>query len=200
MFPLTTIELAEDFSLEKNLKIGFLPHIVSAPDPEEQLKSYFSTYIREEVSQEGLVRNFGSFNRFLEAASFSQGSSLNISEVSRSASVERKTVQEFFNILEDLLLAIRVPVFTKRAKRTVKSHPKFYFFDVGVYRTIRPQGPLDSPEEMDGPALETVFLQEVRAINAYLNLGYEIFYWHTSNDEEVRLCPLRQKRNFRIRD
>ena len=33
-------------------------------------------------------------------------------------------------------------------------HPNFYFFDVGVYRTIRPKGLLDSPEEIDGAALK----------------------------------------------
>ena len=37
-----------------------------------------------------------------------------------------------------VLIARRVPVFTKKAKRKLIAHPKFFFFDVGVYRTIRP--------------------------------------------------------------
>jgi hypothetical protein len=35
-------------------------------------------------------------------------------------------------ILEDLLLACRLPVFTRKAKRKTASHPKFYFFDNGL--------------------------------------------------------------------
>src|SRR6185437_4065412 len=86
---------------------------------------------------------------------------------------------------EDLLVASRLSVFTKRAKRQLVAHPKFYFFDVGVFRTIRPQGPLDSPEEAEGPALETLVYQELSAINDYFDLGYELFYWRTSHQVEV---------------
>ena len=65
------------------------------------------------------------------------------------------------------------------------SHSKFYFFDTGLYRTIRPVGPLDMPEEIEGQALETLFLQELIAVNAYSRLGYDIFYWRTSSNVEV---------------
>jgi predicted AAA+ superfamily ATPase len=57
--------------------------------------------------------------------------------------------------------------------------------DVGVYRTLRPMGPLDAPEEVDGIALETLFLQELIALNSALDFGYKIFYWRTSNGREV---------------
>ena len=65
------------------------------------------------------------------------------------------------------------------------SHPKFYFFDTGVYRAIRPKGPLDRPEEIDGMALETLVFQELMAVNDLYRLGYELFYWRTSNGREV---------------
>jgi len=71
------------------------------------------TYLDEEVRQEGLTRNMAAFARFMESASFSQGAVLNISEVARECSVERKVVEGYFSILEDLLIAYRVPVFTK---------------------------------------------------------------------------------------
>ena len=64
-------------------------------------------------------------------------------------------------------------------------HQKFYFFDVGVYQTLRPQGPLDRQNEIDGAALETLFLQELIAYNAYLDLGYTISYWLTQPGRDV---------------
>jgi predicted AAA+ superfamily ATPase len=91
----------------------------------------------------------------------------------------------YFDILEDLLVGVRLPVFTKKAKRRLISHNKFYYFDVGVYRTVRPIGPLDMTDTIPGAALETLVLQELRAINDALDLGYEIFYWRTANEEEV---------------
>lgn len=185
LYPLTAVELGKDFNLSRSLSYGELPSVYTETDPKGYLESYVKTYLEEEVRQEGFTRNLGAFSRFLEAASFSQGSVLNISSVARDCSVERKVVENYFTILEDLLIAYRIPVFAKRAKRRLAAHPKFYFFDVGLYRTLRPAGPLDIPEEVGGHAFETLFLQELFAINSYLRLGYNIFYWNTVNNIEV---------------
>lgn len=185
MHQLTAFEQGGDFDLNHSLLYGQLPCVYTEKDPKGYLESYVKTYLEEEIMQEGLTRNLGSFSRFLEAASFSQGSILNISSVARDCSVERKVVENYFTILEDLLIAYRVPVFAKRAKRRMAAHPKFYFFDAGIYRTLRPMGPLDTPEEAGGAALETILFQELNALNDYLRLGYKIFYWRTSNNAEV---------------
>ncbi|MBF8258720.1 MAG: ATPase, partial [Actinobacteria bacterium] len=31
-----------------------------------------------------------------------------------------------------------IPMFTRKAKRQTASHPKFYFFDTGLYNALRP--------------------------------------------------------------
>ncbi len=185
MHPLTAAELGADYDWQHSVHHGQLPCAYTERDPTRYLESYVRTFLREEVLQEGLTRNLGAFTRFLEAASFSQSSVLNISAVASECSVERKVVEQYFGILEDLLLATRLPVFTKRAKRRMIAHPKFYFFDAGVFRTVRPMGPLDRPEEADGPALETLVLQELRATNDYHHYGYALSYWRTSHHTEV---------------
>jgi predicted AAA+ superfamily ATPase len=154
-------------------------------NPKDYLNSYSATYLREEVQQEGLTRNISSFSRFLEAASFSQGSVLNMAAVARECAVSAKVVEDYFGILEDLLIAVRLPVFSKRAKRRLIAHPKFYYFDAGIFQAIRPRGPLDAPEQIHGPALETLFLQQVRALNDYKELGYRLHYWRTAGGDEV---------------
>ncbi len=185
MYPLTAFELGKDFNLSHSLRFGNLPCAYTEPDPRKYLESYVKTYLEEEVKFEGLTRNLSAFSRFLEAASFSQGSVLNISEVARECAVERKVVENYFGILEDLLIAYRLPIFSKKAKRRLIVHPKFYFFDVGVYRTLRPLGPLDTPEEAEGAAFETLFFQELMALNHYYGNRYSLYYWRTSNNMEV---------------
>jgi len=185
MHPLMVVELGKDFNLEHSLKYGQLPCAYTESDPKHYLESYVRTYLEEEIRQEGLTRNLGAFSRFLEAVSFSQASVLNISAVARECAVERKVVENYFFILEDLLIACRLPVFTKRAKRRLVAHSKFLLFDVGVFRAVRPMGPLDRPEEIDGPACETLLFQEMRAINDIFDFGYTISYWKTSNNAEV---------------
>ena len=185
MHPLSAAELGQDFNLEHSLRFGQLPIVYSDPEPDRFLASYVKTYLEEEVRQEGLTRNLGAFARFLEAASFSQGAVLNISEVARDCAVERKVVENYFGILEDLLIGYRLPVFAKRAKRRLVAHPKFYFFDAGVYQALRPRGPLDSPEEIGGAACETLLFQELETINDALELDYKLFYWRSSAQYEV---------------
>lgn len=193
LHPLTSKEAGKDFNLERALEFGQLPSVYHEEYPKKYLASYVKTYLQEEVQQEGLTRNIGAFTRFLEAASFSQGSPLSITEVSRECAVDRKMAENYFKILEDLLLAVRLPVFTKRAKRRVTVHPKFYFFDVGVWRAVRPMGPLDKPEEVGGIALESLVFQELKALNDYFDLGYSLHYWQTANKLEVDFVLYGQK-------
>ena len=108
-----------------------------------------------------------------------------MSAVARDCSVKQKTVGSYFSILSDLLMSVHLPAFTRRAKRRLIQHDKFYLFDVGVYRAVRPRGLLDSTEEIDGAALETLFLQHLSALNEYYSLGYALSYWHTSDGKEV---------------
>ena len=171
--------------MENALKLGMVPLVLGSTDPEETLKAYVGLYLREEVQIEGLVRNLGDFTRFLESASFSQGAILNISDVARDCQIGRKTAEGYFSILEDLLLAFRVPVFRKRARRNLSAHPKFFFFDAGVFRSLRPSGPLDAAQEIDGAALEGLVAQHLRAWIAYSGSAADLYFWRTKSGNEV---------------
>jgi len=184
-FPLTCSEVGDDFNLMHALKYGMLPSVFSEANPKKYLQAYIQTYLEQEVQQEGLTRNIGAFNRFMEIASFSQGESINVTEIAREASINRKVAENYFSILEDLLIAFRLPVFTKRAKRRLTQHRKFYYFDTGVFYQLRPKGVLDSPEELEGICLESLVLQEIRAMNEYMDWGYTLSFWRTATGLEV---------------
>ena len=173
------------FDLGQALRTGLLPLVLGAADPADVLDGYASLYIDEEVAAEGLTRNVGGFARFLEAVSFSHGAQLNLSAVARECEVERKVVAGYVGILEDLLLAFRLPVFRKRAKRRTVAHDKLYLFDAGVFRALRPRGPLDRPEEIDGQALEGLVAQHLRAWVAYSGHDVDLFFWRTRAGAEV---------------
>lgn len=185
MHPLTAAELGQAFDLAHSVRFGQLPSVYVENDPKRYLASYVGTYLREEVQAEALTRNLEAFSRFLVAASFSQGGVLSVANVAREVGIPRKTVEGYFSLAEDLLIAIRLPVFTRRAKRDVITHDKFYYFDCGVYRALRPTGPLDAAEDIDGPAVETLVLQELRATNDNHDLGYTLHYWRTRAQHEV---------------
>jgi predicted AAA+ superfamily ATPase len=178
-------ELGPQFNLEEALRLGMLPIVRGGKVPEEILRAYSGLYLREEVQMEGLVRNIGNFSRFLEAISFSQAAVLNLANISRECHVNRKTVEGYLEILEDLLLAFRVPVFTRRAQRELAAHPKFFLFDAGVFRANRPSGPMDAPSEIHGAALESLVAQHLRAWCDYSGGNHQLHYWQTRSKVEV---------------
>jgi len=110
---------------------------------------------------------------------------LNLAAVSRDCHVSRRTAEGYLQILEDLLLGFRLEVFSRRAKRAIAAHPKFYFFDAGIFRANRPGGPLDSPVELDGAALEGLVAQHLRAWCDYTAGRHQLHYWQTRSQVEV---------------
>jgi len=185
LFPYLVAEMGDQFSLTSALRVGLIPLIVEAADPEDALRAYVSLYVREEVFQEGLVRNIAGFSRFLEAVSFSHGHVLNLAHIARESQVERKSVEGYVSILEDLLIGFRLSVFSRRSKRELIGHSKFYLFDPGVYRALRPRGPLDMPDTIVGVAFEGLIAQQLRAWLHYRQGDTELFFWRTRGGAEV---------------
>lgn len=184
-FPFMAAEIAGRFHLETQIQIGLLPVVLDSEQPHRVLDSYISLYLKEEVQQEGLVRNIEGFSRFLETVSFSHASLVNVSEIAREADVSRKTVEGYIQVSHDLLLSREIPVFSRRAKRLLAKHNKFYFFDCGVFTTLRPKGPLDRREEIEGAALEGLVLQHLSAWLHYGNRDGRIYFWRTKSGVEV---------------
>ena len=185
MHPFTAHELGTAFSLDKALLTGLIPVVERSIDPARTLSAYVDIYLREEIMAEGLVRNLGTFTRFLEIISYSHGAVLNVSNLARECQISRGIVSGYIDILEDLLLAYQLPVFARRAKRKTASHPKFYLFDNGLYRRLRQRGPLDIESEMSGPALEGLVGQHLRAYSDFALPETRLFYWRSLAGNEV---------------
>ncbi|MFA6527636.1 MAG: AAA family ATPase [Candidatus Babeliales bacterium] len=185
LHPFMAAELGDAFSLESALHTGMLPVLLGAPNPIDALQAYVGLYLKEEIQAEGLVRNLESFSRFLEIISFSHASILNITNISRGCEVKRKTVENYIEILEELLLGYKLPIFTRRAKRELSTHPKFYLFDSGVFRALRPKGILDRTEEIEGVALEGMVVQHLKAWNDYSSEKHDVAFWKTRSGLEV---------------
>jgi predicted AAA+ superfamily ATPase len=186
MFPLTYRELDFPRNTTKLLSIGMLPFIHQKPElAVDLLEAYAGTYIREEIQQEALVKDLGSFGRFLKIAAVMNGQVVNVAGIARDAGVARSTVQRYFETLVDTLVGIWVPGWRPRSKVREANRAKFYFFDTGVVRVLsnRLREPVADFEK--GPLLETLILHELRSAMMYLGTGGEIAYWRTPAGVEI---------------
>lgn len=133
--PLSMTEIAGVIDVETLLSFGALPGIAqeeSSETAKKTLRSYASTYLREEVQAEALTRNLEGFSRFFDVVASRSGDLVDFTKFASQAAIERTSASRYFDILVDTLILQPVPAFAKSAKRRLIQHPKFYFFDVGV--------------------------------------------------------------------
>jgi predicted AAA+ superfamily ATPase len=184
LFPLVTAEIPQ-FDLTRALNHGLLPRHYQLEQPELLGRSYIGDYLKEEIAAEALTRNIPTFAKFLEAAAFSNGEVISFTNISRECGVSSPTVKNYFQILEDTLLARFVPAFQKRAKRRIIAAPKFYLFDLGIANTLLNRGIISAGSEIFGRAFEHFIFQEIIAHSHYSGLAYPVSYWRTASGLEV---------------
>ncbi|MCB0332639.1 MAG: ATP-binding protein [Bdellovibrionales bacterium] len=192
LYPLTHLELRNHFSLQDALTWGTLPKLEDftlAEEKERFLESYCHTYLREEVVAEQLVRNVRPFRKFLEIAAQQNGQVVNYSKISRDIGVDDKTVATYFEILEDTLLAFRLPAYHTSLRKQYVQSPKFYLFDCGVTRALANHLhlPVEQGTYAYGKLFEQHIIQEIYRINDYLRRKYTLSYFLSKDDAEIDL-------------
>ncbi|MBI5623607.1 MAG: ATP-binding protein [Elusimicrobia bacterium] len=187
LHPLTRLELAGRFHILEACRYGTIPKVWQClADRDEEgarsvLRSYVTTYVKEEIQTEALTRNVGAFQRFLEIAIQSNAQVIEFSNISRECAVPASTVKEYYSILEDTLLGDFLWPWDRSERK--KARPKFYFFDCGVVRAV--QNRLhDPPTPMElGFLFESWFVRELRRLRDYGEKPHEFSFWRRGSHE-----------------
>ena len=192
LYPLTSFELGDRFNLIEVLRFGALPKVFAFDDErekEELLRAYSFTYLKEEIATEQVVRKLDPFRNFLEIAAQQNGLILNFSSIARDIGVDTKTVQSYFQILEDTLVGFMLPAFHRSIRKRQIAHPKFYFFDLGVKRALERtvNQPMFERNFAFGNAFEHFVILELIRLSDYLRTDWRFSYLRTKDDAEVDL-------------
>lgn len=199
LFPLTVAELRETFNLQHALEYGTLPEIANLESAEMKiryLEAYSRTYLKEEVWNEQIIRKLEPFSQFLEVAAQMNGKVLNYSKIARDIGTDVKSVQSYFRILEDTLLGFLIPAYHRSIRKRQLKNPKFYFFDLGVKRSLERtlSVPLLPQTSAFGDAFEHFVLLEMIRLNEYKKRDYRFFYLQTHDGAEIDLVIERPAR------
>jgi len=187
LFPLTFTEIGNRFDLDKALRLGTLPVLWGSreEDPGEFLRAYTETYLKEEVAAEGLVRNIGPFAQFLDIAAANDGETVNLNNIARECSISAKTVQQYYQILEDTFLAFKLSAWGKSERRRLVSHPRYYFFDTGVTNALTHTLSDQLNPRVFGRRFEQFVICQLMATIEYKRLNLQPYYWRTNHGAEV---------------
>lgn len=184
LFPLTSDEIPK-LNIERYLNFGGLPEVYDSDEPEEDLQSYVSNYLREEIQAEAVTRNVQAFAEFLDLLAISNGYELNYEGFASDCQVSPSTIKSYLTILEDTLLGFRVPGYRRTRKRKAISRSKFYLFDIGVTHHLSKISHLRQGSEAFGRAFEHFIALELRAYLSYRRRREELCYWRSTSQMEV---------------
>lgn len=184
LFPLTFAEIS-NFDLITYLNSGGLPQIYGSQDAKEELNSYVSTYLREEIQAEAITRSVGAFAEFLDLIALSNGQEINFESLASDSQVSTGTLKNYISILEDTLLGFKLPGYVKSKKRKAISRAKFYLFDIGVTNHLAKRSLIEEKSELFGLAFEHFIALELRAYISYRRLMQDLCYWRTTSQIEV---------------
>lgn len=196
LYPFLSTELGSEFRLEQALETGTVPLVWEDPQPAEALRAYVATYIRQEIERDARLRDLGSFSRFLVIAGLMHGQVINYTGIGDMVGAERRRVESYFQLLEELLMAWRLPAFEGKLRVRERQHPKFFWIDAGLARAAKGQWGKVSPEER-GHLLEGWVANTLRVNYAYRDEEVKLAYWAAhGSDVEVDLIASRGGRHI----
>ena len=192
LYPLTHIELMEDFQISDALEWGTLPGVFNEKDVEIKrkiLQAYTHTYLKEEIQAEQIIRSLDPFHLFLAVAAQMSGKIINYSEVARECGASDHSVREYFQILEDTLMGFHLLPFHESVRKRQRQNPKFYLFDNGVRRSLASQLriPLKAKTSAYGDAFENWLICEINNLISYAERDFSLSYLRTKDDAEIDL-------------
>ena len=192
MYPLTHSELGDKFDISTAMKFGTLPRIWNLKSDSarrKMLETYALTYLNEEIRAEQIVRNLDPFRKFLEVAAQMNGKVINFSAIAQDVGVDEKTVQSYFQVLEDTLIGFFVEPFHTSVRKKINKAPKFFFFDTGVKRALARQLRLDLVPSTYayGELFDHFVTLEINRLINYSGNQFSLNYLRTHDDAEIDL-------------
>jgi len=186
LFPLSWVEIPK-FNLIKYLNLGGLPMVYNSKNHREELDSYVSLYLREEIQNEALSRNIQAFAEFLDLMALSNGKEINYESFAKDLQFSPSTLKNYIEILSNTLVGFSLQGWTKTKKRKAISRSKYYLFDLGVTNTLCQRGLIKNKSELFGKAFEHFIILEVRSYLSYFRKKLNMNYWRSSSQIEVDL-------------
>lgn len=98
-----------------------------------------------------------------------------------------RTVQSYYEILEDTLIGVRLMPWHKSLRKRLVAHPKVYLFDTGVTNAINGQLLEPPSPRIKGRLFEQWIILETHRLLQYRESEGKIFFWRTNNGAEVDL-------------
>jgi predicted AAA+ superfamily ATPase len=156
---------------------------------------WFDDYIRQSLERDAIelvrIRQRNMLRELLGRLAGRTGQVLNLANASHGLTGERKTIEDYVRLLEDLFLIDRLPAWGKTLRARAAASPKVHVIDSGVAARLMRVTPaklatLDPTALAEfGHLLETFVVGELRKQVSWLDEQVSTGHWRTHDGDEV---------------
>jgi len=160
---------------------GGYPAIVLEDNVEKKeikLKQIINTYVKRDIRDLAEIRELDKFNNLIKVLSTQAGNLLNITELSNTLRLSKKTIEDYIFLLENTYIIRRLRPFYRNIRSELTKMPKIYFEDTGLMNLLANK---TFSMNITGSMVENSIYSQLRK-----NLPVEnLYFWRTNRKQEV---------------
>ncbi len=160
---------------------GGYPAIVLEKDQEKKeikLKQIINTYIKRDIRDIAYIKNINKFNNLIRILASQSGSLLNVSELSNTVGLSKKTIEEYIFILQSTYIIKLLSPFHKNVRSELTKMPKVFMEDTGMMNILINK---TFSQTITGALLETSIYSILRR---NIETG-NFYFWRTNKGHEI---------------
>jgi len=177
-------------SVDNSLIYGSYPEIVTTTNIEEKLEKLrllATSYLYRDVLNYNRIKNPDFLMKILKALALQVGGEVSPNEIATLIQIDRKTVLNYFSLLEQSFVIFRLPPFVKNRRDEIKKMSKYYFHDNGILNALTNNFlPLENRKDV-GALWENYLISERRKYNEFHGLKPNSYFWRTHSGSEIDL-------------
>lgn len=190
MSGLNVLEAGEDIQSLQNLWFrGGFPDSCLASEDEiamDWLEDLIRTYLERDVPQMGFSVPAGRLRRLWTMLAHLQGEPVNISKLASNLEVQRASINQYIDILTDLLLVRRLEPWHENVKKRLVKSPRYYIRDSGINHRLLGIGNYDAllSNPVLGKSWEGFVMENIHSV---LPRRTETYFYRTAAGAEIDL-------------
>jgi len=201
LFPLSVEEMFPErdlLAMEKQwnslLIFGQYPEIAASPSFEEKkelLAGLASGYLYKDIFEFQKIKNPEILNKLLKALALQIGNEVSFNELSGLVGIDRRTVENYVDILEKSFVIFRLPPFSGNKRKEISKLRKIYFYDLGIRNAVINNYNFLEDRSDVGALWENFVISERIKFQNYHKIYVKNYFWRTYDGAEVDLVEER---------
>ena len=182
--------LTRDDYIDLVLRGGY-PEIRNYPLAPRQAayRNYVDAVVDRDVAQFLRVRKTDALRRMIDQLAVRTGSELNIAELCEIIGIQRKTTEQYLDVLLKLSVVTRLGAWTSGETRREIKNSKNHFVDTGIAAALRNLKPgsfdADANPTALGGLMESFVLSELTRAAPFQENSFRFYHWRDQRGREI---------------